>query len=402
MKDRTQELRSAKDSDDEEEVVHVDRDHFMDEFFEQVEEIRGCIEKLSEDVEQVKKQHSAILAAPNPDEKTKQELEDLTADIKKTANKVRSKLKAIEQSIEQEEGLNRSSADLRIRKTQHSTLSRKFVEVMTEYNATQSKYRDRCKDRIQRQLEITGRTTTNEELEDMLESGKLAIFTDDIKMDSQMTKQALNEIETRHNEIIKLETSIRELHDMFVDMAMLVESQGEMIDRIEYNVEHSVDYVERAVSDTKKAVKYQSKARRPRSQGAQTGHRRGCLLVGLGEPARNTPSPSACSSSLLAHSRNRDLPSLHPLVHHTLATGAPWWLLFPPRASGYRENLGKPEPAGWVLRGFSSQDGADRVTSLPLHDISPSLFLDSPGGQKPSGSWEREGDLTLAQIWLAL
>ncbi|CAI5791054.1 syntaxin-1B [Podarcis lilfordi] len=262
MKDRTQELRSAKDSDDEEEVVHVDRDHFMDEFFEQVEEIRGCIEKLSEDVELVKKQHSAILAAPNPDEKTKQELEDLTADIKKTANKVRSKLKAIEQGIEQEEVQNRSSADLRIRKTQHSTLSRKFVEVMTEYNTTQSKYRDRCKDRIQRQLEITGRTTTNEELEDMLESGKLAIFTDDIKMDSQMTKQALNEIETRHNEIIKLETSIRELHDMFVDMAMLVESQGEMIDRIEYNVEHSVDYVERAVSDTKKAVKYQSKARR--------------------------------------------------------------------------------------------------------------------------------------------
>uniref|UniRef100_A0A674P9Q4 Syntaxin-1B n=1 Tax=Takifugu rubripes TaxID=31033 RepID=A0A674P9Q4_TAKRU len=241
----------AKDSDDDEEVVQVDRDHFMDEFFEQVEEIRGCIEKLSEDVEKVKKQHSAILAAPNPDEKTKQELEDLTADIKKTANKVRSKLKAIEQSIEQEEGLNRSSADLRIRKTQHSTLSRKFVEVMTEYNTTQSK-----------QLEITGRTTTNEELEDMLESGKLAIFTDDIKMDSQMTKQALNEIETRHTEIIKLENSIREPHDMFVDMAMLVESQGEMIDRIEYNVEHSVDYVERAVSDTKKAVKYQSQARK--------------------------------------------------------------------------------------------------------------------------------------------
>uniref|UniRef100_A0A8C5G817 Syntaxin-1B n=1 Tax=Gouania willdenowi TaxID=441366 RepID=A0A8C5G817_GOUWI len=250
--------------DDDEEVVQVDRDHFMDEFFEQVEERdQSCIEKLSEDVEQVKKQHSAILAAPNLMRvKTKQELEDLTADIKKTANKVRSKLKAIEQSIEQEEGLNRSSADLRIRKTQHSTLSRKFVEVMTEYNTTQSKYRDRCKDRIQRQLEITGRTTTNEELEDMLESGKLAVFTDDIKMDSQMTKQALNEIETRHTEIIKLENSIRELHDMFVDMAMLVESQGEMIDRIEYNVEHSVDYVERAVSDTKKAVKYQSQARK--------------------------------------------------------------------------------------------------------------------------------------------
>ncbi|XP_064324072.1 syntaxin-1A isoform X2 [Phalacrocorax carbo] len=156
MKDRTGELRAAKDSDDDDEVtVSVDRDRFMDEFFEQVEEIRGFIDKISENVEEVKRKHSAILASPNPDEKTKEELEELMSDIKKTANKVRSKLKSIEQSIEQEEGLNRSSADLRIRKTQHSTLSRKFVEVMSEYNATQTDYRERCKGRIQRQLEIS-------------------------------------------------------------------------------------------------------------------------------------------------------------------------------------------------------------------------------------------------------
>lgn len=61
----------------------------------------------------------------------------------------------IEQNIEQEEHNNKSSADLRIRKTQHSTLSRKFVEVMTEYNRTQTDYRERCKGRIQRQLEIS-------------------------------------------------------------------------------------------------------------------------------------------------------------------------------------------------------------------------------------------------------
>nr|XP_021137648.1 syntaxin-1B [Columba livia] len=249
----------------------------------QVEEIRGCIEKLSEDVEQVKKQHSAILAAPNPDEKTKQELEDLTADIKKTANKVRSKLKGDAGT------LGATWGHLGPWGHGHSTLSRKFVEVMTEYNATQSKYRDRCKDRIQRQLEIShlepngvtqnpmGSTQTQRAHSEPIGSPRTdpnpqtppptpplahSLGPAQIKMDSQMTKQALNEIETRHNEIIKLETSIRELHDMFVDMAMLVESQGEMIDRIEYNVEHSVDYVERAVSDTKKAVKYQSKARR--------------------------------------------------------------------------------------------------------------------------------------------
>ncbi|KAK3930747.1 Syntaxin-1A, partial [Frankliniella fusca] len=188
----------------------------------------------------------------------KQELEDLMADIKKTANKVRAKLKVIEQNIEQEEHTNKSSADLRIRKTQHSTLSRKFVEVMTEYNRTQTDYRERCKGRIQRQLEITGRTTTNEELEEMLEQGNSAVFTQGIIMETQQAKQTLADIEARHADIIKLENSIRELHDMFMDMAML----GEMIDRIEYHVEHAVDYVQTATQDTKKALKYQSKARR--------------------------------------------------------------------------------------------------------------------------------------------
>ena len=35
-----------------------------------------------------------------------------------------------------------------------------------------------------------------------------------------------------------------------------------MIDRIEYNVEQAVDYIETAKADTKKAVKYQSAARK--------------------------------------------------------------------------------------------------------------------------------------------
>nr|QQL12067.1 syntaxin 1 [Aphis glycines] len=183
-------------------------------------------------------------------------------DIKKTANRVRAKLKEIEQNIEAEEQLNKSSADLRIRKTQHSTLSRKFVEVMTEYNRTQTDYRERCKGRIQRQLEITGRTTTNDELEEMLEQGNPAVFTQGIIMETQQARQTLADIEARHADIIKLENSIRELHDMFMDMAMLVENQGEMIDRIEYHVEHAVDYVQTATQDTKKALKYQSKARR--------------------------------------------------------------------------------------------------------------------------------------------
>ncbi|XP_064106668.1 syntaxin-1A-like isoform X7 [Macrobrachium nipponense] len=230
-KDRLAALKAAQSDEDDvgpdDVAVNVDGNvGYMDEFFNEVEEIREMIEKILNNVEEVKKKHSDILSAPQPDEKVKQELDDMMTDIKKTANRVRAKLKVIEQNIESEEHVSKASADLRIKKTQHSTLSRKFVEVMTEYNRTQTDYRERCKGRIQRQLEITGRNTTSDELEEMLEKGNPAVFTQGIIMETQQAKQTLADIEARHNDIIKLENSIRELHDMFMDMAMLVESQS--------------------------------------------------------------------------------------------------------------------------------------------------------------------------------
>ena len=44
-----------------------------------------------------------------------------------------------------------------------------------------------------------------------------------------------------------------------------------MIDRIEYHVDQSVEYVGKAMEDTKKALKYQSKARRV-SADQETGN----------------------------------------------------------------------------------------------------------------------------------
>jgi len=53
--------------------------------------------------------------------------------------------------------------------------------------------------------------------------------------DSKMTRQALSEIESRHHDIMGLESSIRELKEMFTDIALLVENQvpyTEMISKL--------------------------------------------------------------------------------------------------------------------------------------------------------------------------
>lgn len=255
-----EQLKAVCDQDDDDVEIAVDNAGFMDEFFSEIEVIRNNIDKIDENVTEVKKLYSVILSAPTSDQKTQEDLEAITNDIKKLANGARNKLKTIERNLESEEQ-ERVSADTRIRKSQHAVLSRKFVEVMTKYNEAQVDFRERSKGRIQRQLEITGKATTDEELEEMLEGGNAAVFTAGI-IDSGISKQALNEIEARHKDIVRLESSIKELHDMFVDIAMLVESQGDMVENIEQNISKSVDHIIAAKEQTKKAVRYQTKARK--------------------------------------------------------------------------------------------------------------------------------------------
>ncbi|KAG7476377.1 hypothetical protein MATL_G00082230 [Megalops atlanticus] len=262
MKDRLADLTVSSKNGRDDVAVPVERESFMDGFFRKVEETRRLIDQIASQVEDVKKKHSCILSAPDPDERMKGELERLSEDIKRNARAVQAGLKTVQQGLPQDEDAIRTSVNLRIQKTQHSELSRRFVEVMTLYSEAQVAFREKSKGRILRQLEITGKSTTDEELENMLESGNASVFISDVISDSQITRQALSEIESRHQDILRLESSIRELHEMFQDMAMLVETQGEMINNIEKNVNNAAEYVARAEKETKKAVRYQSNARR--------------------------------------------------------------------------------------------------------------------------------------------
>ncbi|XP_067929157.1 syntaxin-like [Watersipora subatra] len=243
-------------------IVVEDEEHEIEKLFDQVEEVHATIAQIEENVAKVKSKHGEILADPNNDNRLKEELSDLMSEIKRGANKTRAFLQSMKKELEDEDSANAPNNFYRIRQTQSNTLSKKFVNVMNEYNECQVTYRQKCKERIQRQLAIAGRATSDEELEDMIESGNPQIFNQGIVMETQAAKKTLADIEARHEDIMKLENSIRELHDMFMDMAMLVESQGEMIDRIEFNVNQAQIFVVEAKNNTEKALKYKSSARR--------------------------------------------------------------------------------------------------------------------------------------------
>lgn len=228
----------------------------MEEFFKTVEEVRSVIAKISCEVEEVKRIHSVILSSTNQDKKNTDELELLNNDTKKNANLVRAKLKFMQKKWPVDEGSTTTTVIQRIQRNQYSHLTRWFSEVMRSYHKTQVSFREKCKAQIQRQLEIVDKMTTDEELEEMLYRDDLTLFISDIKCDAEISSQALTEIECRHRDIICLESSIKELHEVFVDTAMLLEVQGELINNIEKNVTSASEYVDTSKEETNKAVTY--------------------------------------------------------------------------------------------------------------------------------------------------
>ena len=49
-------------------------------------------------------------------------------------------------------------------------------------------------------------------------------------------KEQLKALESRHADFVKLEASVRVVHEMFLDVSNLVQMQGEMVTRIEDHV----------------------------------------------------------------------------------------------------------------------------------------------------------------------
>ena len=61
-------FQAQSDDDDGSDDIGVNVEGRMDEFFQEVEDIRDNITKIQNNVEEVKRKHSAILSAPQTDE----------------------------------------------------------------------------------------------------------------------------------------------------------------------------------------------------------------------------------------------------------------------------------------------------------------------------------------------
>ncbi|TMS06308.1 syntaxin-19 [Larimichthys crocea] len=240
-------------------AVVFEEEPIIENFLSEAQQIRDDITVLDIEVLKFTQQQRTLVATMRRFSVMKKE-SSITRDIKLQAESLHRRLDALSKQVQRTEDLQGPTAvTTRIQRSQHAALYRKFQQVMLQYNEGLLTKQDRCKHFIIRQLEVSGRDVTEEEVNEMVATGKWEVFNENLLNDARITRSQLSEIEQRHKELLSLESNMKELRDLFMDIFMLVEEQGAYIEHIQTNVERTQDYVATSNEKFKLAARYKKK-----------------------------------------------------------------------------------------------------------------------------------------------
>jgi len=148
----------------------------------------------------------------------------------------------------------------------NTTLTKKFIDEMKIYQQAQQKYKTDIKNKVKRQVQVVKPDATDEEIDEVMKSegGRDALYKQSILAGgvNDQVKTTYAKVAGKYQDVLTLEQSVAELHQMFLDFALLTEQQGELLDQIEFNVVQATDYVEEANIETHTAIEYQKSIRK--------------------------------------------------------------------------------------------------------------------------------------------
>lgn len=149
---------------------------FMQDFFGDVEIVKSNIVIIKDATRKISEINQNVQQATTGDREQEfsHELEPLVKSTNKKATVAKQLLQRLREDTER---LKTSSAaakqtpEIRIRENLANTLTRKFVDVMKEYQNAQTKYKTDIKKKVKRQVQIVKQDATSEEIDAVFKSG---------------------------------------------------------------------------------------------------------------------------------------------------------------------------------------------------------------------------------------
>ncbi|ORY73230.1 t-SNARE [Leucosporidium creatinivorum] len=238
----------------------------MHTFFAEVESIQDEIKQLHNNVNQVSDLHSRRLATTNDAQQHESAsyLTELTQATSALTNSIRNRITKLN---EQNKRSPAGDPDFNTRKLQIGGLQNAFKRGLEEYNLVEKKSREKYRQRMERQIRIVKPDATQEEIKAAFDDsqGGQQIFSQALVQSRQSgARAAFAEVQSRNQDLRKIEETITQLAQMMQDMATLVLEQDESVRQIETTAVQANTDVESGLKQTQTAVKSARAARKKR------------------------------------------------------------------------------------------------------------------------------------------
>ncbi|DBA73303.1 hypothetical protein WJX77_008885 [Trebouxia sp. C0004] len=252
-------------------VQHADAtDKHMDEFFKEVTAIKAQLSQIKKNQEKLLIAHerSKTITRSAEMKEIRERMQDDIDEVNKIAHSLKARLDYLAKLNEaalKRKGSEQGSSSERTRTAITAALCKKLKDLMGEFQNLRLRLQDEYREVVERRAHIvTGKKPTEAEIDNMIDTGESeTIFQKAILEQGRgHVLDTLAEINERHEAVKELEKSLMELHQIFLDMAVLVEAQGEMLDNIEQQVGKARDHVESGVNELVQAKKYQKNTRK--------------------------------------------------------------------------------------------------------------------------------------------
>ncbi|KAL2456341.1 putative Syntaxin [Abeliophyllum distichum] len=242
----------------------------LDNFFNKVQEIEKQYEKLNKLLKKLQDAHEESKAVTKAAamKAIKQRMEKDVDEVGKISRSIKSKIEELDKenlANRQKPGCGKGSGVDRSRTATTVALKKKFKDKMSEFQTLRENIHQEYREVVERRVfTVTGTRADEETIDRLIETGDSEqIFQKAISEQGRgQIMDTLAEIQERHDAVQDLERKLLELQQVFLDMAVLVDAQGDMINNIESHVSSAVDHVQSGNVALQKAKSLQKNSRK--------------------------------------------------------------------------------------------------------------------------------------------
>ncbi|KAL1196756.1 syntaxin [Cardamine amara subsp. amara] len=245
-------------------------DQGLEDFFKKVQDIDKQYDKLDKLLKKLQAAHEeskAVTKAPAM-KAIKKKMEKDVDEVGSIARFIKGKLEELDRenlANRQKPGCGKGSGVDRSRTATTLSLKKKLKDKMAEFQVLRENIQKEYREVVDRRIfTVTGQRADEDTIDELIETGDSEqIFQKAIQEQGRgQVMDTLAEIQERHDAVRDLEKKLLDLQQIFLDMAVLVDAQGEMLDNIESQVSSAVDHVQSGNTALQRAKSLQKNSRK--------------------------------------------------------------------------------------------------------------------------------------------